>query len=243
MRTAIVMAYYNRKELLMKTLLSFRDYKDYHIIIVDDCSDEPLKLNTDLPVTIKRLEKKEFYNSVQYNIGFHLALELNPGIIIIQNPECYHEGDIIGYAEKHLTHSNYIAFGCYSLPKDSPLPPLMKWPVGASFDGEGAWYNHPIHRAVGYHFCTAITTDNLRKLNGFDERYAYGIGYDDSDLVRRIRRMGLRIDITSDPFVYHQWHYTNKNNDPFLIKKNADLFSDLKQGKGHRAIHIITPNL
>ena len=191
MRTVIVMTYHERKVQLINTINSLHQYKgkDIVIVVVDDGSvKEPaseLLLESGMfPANVLYVTDKKWVNSsVPYNMGFEIALEYNPDIILIQNAECYHGGDIIGHAEKHLTESNYISYGCYSLPKDSSIPPLTMWPQGATYDGEGAWYNHPIYRAVGYHFCSAITSANLKKINGFDERFKDGKDYEDNYLL------------------------------------------------------------
>lgn len=243
------MTYHERKVQLINTISSLHQYKgrDVVIIVVDDGSvEEPaseLLLESGMfPANVLYVKNKTWVNPcVPFNMGFEVAMEYKPDIILIQNAECYHRGDIIAHAEKNLTESNYISYGCYSLPKDSLIPPAEIKQKGASHDGDDAWYNHPAHRPVGYHFCSAITAGNLRKLNGFDDRYAYGIGYDDVDFISRVRNMGLRVEITDDPFVYHQWHYASKNNSPFLIKKNADLYSEL--GGTGRAKHFITADL
>ena len=44
------------------------------------------------------------------------------------------------------------------------------------------------------------------KLNGFDERYATGIAYDDDELIARIKMLGLTTIITEDVSVIHQYH-------------------------------------
>lgn len=224
MRTAIVMTAYNREEQLGKTLESFERYYDKDFLVFIDKDPDP----------------KEYFNSgIAYNRAFSEALRHNPDIIIIQNGECYHNGDIIGYAEERLTDENYISFGCYSLHKDSCIPPLVMWSEGASYDGQGAWYNHPVYRAVGYHFCSAITANNLRKLNGFDERFKDGKDYEDNYLLHQIRKLGLKIEITSDPNVFHQWHYSFTRPGP----SNKNLYERLIKTEGFRAIHLITPDL
>ena len=252
MRTVIVMTYYERKIQLLKTLDSLKQYKDRNvaIVIVDDGSVnesafELLLYSSGIFSTrIIRLENKTWVNScVPYNMGFEIALEQKPDIIIIQNAECYHAGDIIGHAEKNLTESNYISYGCYSLPKGSSIPPQIMWPVGASFDGEGAWYNHPIYRAVGYHFCSAITPANLKKINGFDERLAPGIGYEDNVFLHHIRNLGLKVEITDEPYVFHQYHYGDMKRDSELIQRNAKRWDYIRTTKECRAIHEITPDL
>lgn len=251
MRTAIVLTYFERKVQLINTISSLRQYKgkDVVIVVVDDGSiKEPaseLLLESGMfPATVVNVTKKQWANScVPYNIGFEIALEYKPDIVLIQNAECYHGGDIIGHAEKNLTEKNYISYGCYSLPKGSEIPPMTMWPQGATFDGEGAWYNHPIYRAVGYHFCSAITPANLRKVNGFDERLKDGIAYEDNVFLHHIRNLGLKVEITDDPYVFHQHHYEEKNRDPELIRKNAKLWNYIRTLNEKRAIHKITPDL
>jgi len=208
MRTAVVATVYKRADLWAKTLESFERYYDKDVLYFSDPDPDP----------------KDYFNSgVAYNRAFIEALKYDPNIVIIQNGECYHAGDIIGYAEKHLTDKNYISFGCYSLPKDSPIPPVVIWNEGASFDGQGAWYNHPKYRPVGYHFCSAITASNLRKINGFDERFKDGKDYEDNYLLHQIKKLGLTIEITADPFVYHQWHYSS----PRAGGSNKELYESL----------------
>ena len=251
MRTAIVLTYFERKAQLQKTIESFRQYKgkDIVIVVVDDGSiKEPaseLLLESGIfPADVLCVKNKSWVNSsVPYNLGLEVALEYKPDIILIQNAECYHAGDIIGHAEKNLTESNYISYGCYSLPKDSEIPPQTMWPVGATFDGEGAWYNHPIYRAVGYHFCSAITPENLKKVNGFDERLAGGLAYEDNVFLHHIKNLGLKVEITDSPYVYHQYHYEGKNRDPELIRKNAKLWNYIRTLNEKRAVHKITPDL
>jgi GT2 family glycosyltransferase len=160
-------------------------------------------------------------------------------MIIMQNAECYHAGDIIGYAKENLKKDNYIAFPCYSLSKDDTLPPQWLNNRCASHDGDSAWYNHPTYRPVGYHFCAAITADNLRKLNGFDERFKDGKDYEDNFLLHQIRSLGLRIDIPAEPYVFHQWHYST----PRAGGSNAELYHKLIQTEGYRAVHLITQDL
>lgn len=251
MRTCIVLTYFERKAQLINTINSFHQYKGKDIVIVvvdDDSVKEPaselLLESGTFPATVINVTRKRWVNSsVPYNMGLEVALEYKPDIVLIQNAECYHAGDIIGHAEKYLTEANYISYGCYSLPKDSEIPPKTMWPQGATYDGEGAWYNHSIYRAVGYHFCSAITPANLKKVNGFDERLAGGIAYEDNVFLHHIRNLGLKVDIVDDPYVFHQYHYEGRNHDPELIRKNAKLWNYIRTLNEKRAIHKITPDL
>lgn len=241
------MSYYNREPQLIKTLQSFRKYNphEFFVVVVDDNSPEELKMPwTPFPVIYLKTPNKEWINPAPaFNWGFIVALEWNPDIIIIQNPECYHYGNIIEYAKK-VTDETYISFGCYSQGQGEELGSIIN-DRGATVDFESAWYNHPIHRPTGYHFCSAITANNLIKINGFEERFAYGVAYDDNYLLHQIKCLGLKVEITAEPFVIHQWHerVTFKEDEATLFYKNKAIYESLSVENNHRAQHTITPDL
>lgn len=230
MKISIVTAYYNRKKLFINTLLSIsKQLNDYplslEVIAVDDGSDENERLE-DLTekfsfLKVIRLEKenKWYTNScIPFNIGIEEALG---EIIILQNPECLHYGDILQFALKNVNNNNYLSFSCFSLgiestnnlnlllENSSKIQKLMlENNVGYIGDGLDCWYNHSITNPKGYHFCSAITRKNLFDLGGFDERFARGIAFDDNELLHRIKLKGLKIKIIDNPIVLHQNHYS-----------------------------------
>jgi len=243
----LVCTYLNRQTELNKTLESFKKYdpKDFFVVVVDDCSREEVVLpELSFDVTVLKMKDKTWaIGDPAWNTGLAYALQKNPDIIIIQNAECLHFGNILDYAKK-ITDETYISFGCYSQAKGEDPGSVIN-PRGATHDGESAWYNHPEFRPVAYHFCAAITANNMRKLNGFDERLCFGVGYDDDYLLHQIRCLGLRIEITSDPFVIHQWHeHTHYPGDEgTLFYQNRVLFEQLVKEHNYRAQHILTPDL
>lgn len=251
MHISIVMTYFNRRSQLIRTLqtISQSAFKDFDIVIVDDNSENELILDYDLPIKVIRItpEQKTWTDrDVTTNIGIHEALKSNPDIVVLQNAECYHVGDVLKYASK-IDGRTYISFSCYSIGIEATMThgifPLLDKAAGEL--GDYGWYNHPVYRATGYDFCAAITTKNLIKLNGHDERFAFGIGYDDDYFIRRVKNLGLTIDMPTDPYVVHQWHYTAQNmavRTEELVKKNFDLFNSLKEETNYRAVHLITEN-
>jgi uncharacterized NAD(P)/FAD-binding protein YdhS len=96
---------------------------------------------------------------------------------------------------------------------------------------------------LALHFCTAITTTNLKKLNGFDERMKDGIAYEDNVFVHQIKNLGLSIDIPDRPMVFHQWHYNQGIHPQELVEMNQALWLEIEQEKTYKAIHLITPDL
>jgi glycosyltransferase involved in cell wall biosynthesis len=254
------MAYYNRQYQLTKTLESLKQYdpKDFNVVIVDDCSTEDVVIQV-LPyeVSVIKYREKKYPNSAHiYNTGFNYALLKKPEIILIQNAECYHVGDVLGYA-KNVTDENYITFGCFSIDealtfKENNIDDLLLKNAngvtdiaGATYDGQTGWYNHPIYQPTALHFCSVITTKNLIEINGFDERYCQGIAYEDNYFLQQIKNLGLKVEITEKPFVVHQWHYyknlipANKNE---LMERNRVLHWSLMPN-GIRAVHKLTPDL
>ena len=246
-KISIVCTYHNRQSQMTKTLESFLKYnpKDFEVIIVDDGSKEDIILPK-LPfrtTVIKMHNKTWTQGDPAWNVGFAQALKSNPDIVILQNAECYHWGNILEVA-KTVTDKTYITFGCYSQGEGEELGSVFNDRC-MMFDGDSAWYNHPIHRPKAYHFCSAITANNLRKLNGFDERFSFGTGFDDDYFLHQVACLGLQIYITAEPFVIHQWHEHTKfnTNENELIMTNYRIIQHLTKERIFRAKHLLTEDL
>jgi GT2 family glycosyltransferase len=217
---SIVMAYHNRREQLIRTLNSINETKydksKLEIIIINDNSleqhsiDDLLSLFNSLKIrifNIKKEQKKWTCSCVPYNIGFN-NVQYNK--ILFQNPECYHIGDILSDINLNLSNNNYIPYACYSIGEkeyiDNDYNNLVYEHVQPTHACSNGWYNHSKINSKCYHFASAITTDNLYKIGGFDEDYKDGIAFDDNEILRRIRLLGLNINIIDYPYVIHQWH-------------------------------------
>lgn len=239
---SIVTAYFNRRDLLINTLLSIikSEVKDIEVIVVDDCSSEDQRVEDLCDIfsflRVIRIEPhQKWYKNpcVPFNIGFK---EAKGDIIIIQNPECYHYDDVLSYVSNNLKESDYFSFACYSLSKSKNLN-LLEYTKADFFNnrsadtwGDDAWYNHSIYRPVGYHFCSAIFKSELKKLGGFDERYAHGLCFDDNEILERIKRKGMNLVIVDEKKVLHQWHDSvsyNLENHVNLQNINRDLFYNI----------------
>lgn len=253
---SIVIAYYNRKKLFIETLKSMAksSYKDFEVIAVDDGSRKEERLE-DLDfdfLKVVRVEPKDkwYFNScIPYNIGIE---EARGDIIVLQNPECLHVHDVISYVSKTVDDSNYVSISAYSFNEGmtkylteaisfkngSFIETFKLLPQKSVIDFVG-WYNHSKYRPVHYHFCAALTRNSIKKLGGFDKRYAMGIGYEDNEFIDRVRRLGLKMVIADDVSVIHQWHPKVYDLiDPVfnaLYKKNGVLH---KKTERERIIHV-----
>ena len=125
---SIVMAYYNRKYQTLETLKQFQkmygNSHDFEVVIVDDNSNDENRLEEDIKqftfpinlIYITTEEKGERINpGSAYNKGF---AEANGDIVIIQNPEIYHCGNLLQYATENidLIMNNYLTFPVFSSP-------------------------------------------------------------------------------------------------------------------------------
>jgi glycosyltransferase involved in cell wall biosynthesis len=244
---SVVTAYYNRKKLFTRTLKSMLPYYgkiDFEVIVVDDGSDEAERLEdlqTDYPfLRVIRLEKQnKWYKNpcIPFNIGFEAV---KGDKIIIQNPECYHFGAILAYVDAHLKENEYLSFGCFSMDKlntdddalffdEKNIAKLIE-NNNRSFttDGDLGWYNHSKFRPEASHFCAAILSTDFFDLGGFDERYAKGVGYDDDELIWRIKNKKMQIKFIDDQIVLHQNHYVAPDD---LVEANKRRFESYKRNK------------
>tara|TARA_Y100000034_G_scaffold130671_1_gene189653 strand:+ start:3883 stop:4695 length:813 start_codon:yes stop_codon:yes gene_type:complete len=253
---SIVMAYHNRKPLLLHTLRSIAastQAKYTEVIIVDDGSSDDHRLEDivdDYPFVIKLIrqetEDKWYINPcIPFNLGIK---EATGDIIVIQNPECFHLGDVLKFATA-IDDDTYYSYHAYSLSKEKTekmdcIDPKMinelgnkvttsSLPFGLenktmNMEGGDGYYNHYQYRPTGYHFCAITKRRNMEDLGGFDERYATGSGFDDNELVERVKRKGLKLLLVSYPMVLHQNHYEGwKRPDPSLIHQNLKLFNEV----------------
>jgi GT2 family glycosyltransferase len=255
MKISIVMANYNRRNLLINSLKTIEYYnrdRNIEVIVVDDASD-PMESVLDVPqlfkipiiiVPITSSEKKWMCCCMPFNIGFSFV---TGDIIIIQNPENLHVGDIAGYAKDHIANNIFLSFALYSMNQadtDSLYEKTIKKEIydGESIkkaigtfvkdkknwkDGDTCWYNHSIYQPAGNHLISAITRTALEDLNGFDERFGPGFAYDDIEFKIRILRRNMIIKIVDDPFAIHQRHtlaaYAKNFNE---FNRNSELLTN-----------------
>lgn len=245
---SIVMAYYNRKKQIINTLNDFKKYNySFEVIIIDDDSDNENKLddilqNYKFPIKYKLNKKmKDIINPcVVYNKGFNL---IEGRITIIQNPECFHVGNILNYIENHLTLDNYLIFSCFNNIHPNETEIFVKNPEMVYNEelniGETRWYIHPDFNNRKLHFCSAIMTDNLKILGGFNEIFKHGIDYDDDSLILDIHNI-LKLDSqivhpAENVFVIHQYHkkfnylLDNKLKVKELQQLNKKLYNEFKK--------------
>ena len=244
---SVVTAYYNRKKLFIRTLESMKPYYgkiDFEVIVVDDGSNEEERLENlvnDFPfLRVIRLEQEnKWYKNpcIPFNIGFEA---IKGDKVIIQNPECYHFGAVLEYVDAYLKENEYLSFGCFSLDQENTdndtlfqdkkhIENVIKTNSRTfQTDGDLGWYNHSKYRPEAFHFCAAMTLDDLLDLGGFDERYAKGVGFDDDEFIWRIKTKKMNVNFIDSHIVLHQNHYIKPENS---IEADKKRFESYKRNK------------
>ena len=246
MKISIVMAYHNRRQLLYTTLQTIAKSKhsDVEVIVVDDASKEEERVESlclEFPfLQVLRIEEPKRH--VNPCIPYNKAIANATGdIIIIQNPECLHVHDILAHAAQHINDDLIISYSAYAIDAESTSV-IQEFVSENVFElyfrtlpqryfmrGMG-WYNHSTWRPVYYHFCLALSKTNMKKLGGFDERFADGYCFDDDEFVTRIKRLKSAFIIEDNLSVIHQWHGKTKiPNQARLWAKNKELYEQVSK--------------
>jgi glycosyltransferase involved in cell wall biosynthesis len=229
MKVSVCLTYFNRKQLLVNTLESFKRSKSLQhaeIIIVDDASEESHRIETiveqysdDMCLKLFRFESHEKTWTLQIPAHNKSIAMATGDIIIQQGAECYNACDIITDAINRVQPNNYIVYGCYALTEyDTNIltDSIHKHvPFNITHNNEcnwstmytkGGWYQHSVYRPGNLNFCTAIHRNDLLELGGFDERFSNGFGGGDMEFLLRIQRKNMIITPVDDCYVYHQYH-------------------------------------
>jgi dTDP-4-dehydrorhamnose reductase len=219
-KISIVMAYINRYRQLQHTLntISKSLYKNIEVVIVDDGSIQDQRLENliyqyDFEITLTRIEpsdKKWVNPCIPYNIALSKA---TGDIIIIQNPEVCHVGDIIQYCRDNITDNKYLTFSVISSGGEVENEKIYNykdiiphWDVQQVFTPQ-SWYNHPTCRNSQFHFLSCMTRNTLSQIGGFNENFRNGLSYDDDEFITRLRKVVECVTLSPEVgFGIHLWH-------------------------------------
>lgn len=265
-KISIVMAYYNRKKQLMETLNGFEkmygNKYDFELIIVDDNSNEENRLedivnNYSFYIHLIRISKEEKGERINPCIAYNKGFEEAKGeIIIIQNPECFHVGNILEHIQNNLKEEDYFSYSCFNANSYKLTQELLNSKdiinkvnyepfLKRNVEDPGTqmnWLNHPTDEAHGgrqnaYHFCSVIYKSKLDLIGGFDKRFGDGYCFDDDEFILSIKyNLQLKIKIVKpdECFVIHQYHTKNAS---FCINSKSDDDPIKKKWLGNKALY------
>jgi hypothetical protein len=218
---SVVMTTHNRQEQTLYTLNTLCQHDQVVVILVDDSDNgylsETQLMTYHLPIvyiTIESQRKTWLNPCINFNIGFQ---EVNTPFVIIQNAEVCHVGDVIKYVTEHLTDNNYLIFDVVAthnptincLIRGLDYQSLMTFLEGHTVEHDVKWIQHR-RWPRNLHNLVALTVGNLRRMGGFDHRFAYASCFDDDEWLLRITRLPLTLENVwhedHQLMGIHQWH-------------------------------------
>lgn len=122
MKVSFILPYFNRKNYLVSTLFSIKQFykgRDLEIVVVDDCSEaeerieDLVELFSDLNIKVVRIENKTGPNpSFPYNVGVRNS---TGEVLILSSPETVHTTSIFDLCNdfKDLTKDQYYCFSVF----------------------------------------------------------------------------------------------------------------------------------
>jgi len=239
-KISIISAYFNRKTALLRTLKTIEksSVKDFEYIIIDDGSDQGIE---DLSQRFSFIRLKRIKNKTHINpcIPLNMAIAMvKSDLVLMQSPECMHIGDVLKYSLENSKNNYYHVFSCYSLSdynsnalndlnfNSSTFELSLTNMIGGftknncEVNGrDNSWFIHPDYRHAHLNFLSVMTKKDLYDLGGFDERFANGYAFEDSEFVSRVKKKGMKIQIVKKPFCIHQYHTQYKYNKELRNKK------------------------
>lgn len=238
-KVSVLMPYYVRPTQLQNTLDSYRYWygdiaDDIEIILIDDGSplhDPALSLLEDSGFVGKyqRIGRDQRGNPAH---PFNLAAGMASGeILLLTNPENMHLGPIIkDVIEQMVWPSTYRCYACRSI-KCAPFADVLANPDAYTRRDEvpHGYYQHSSHANRLIYFCAAIQREAYFRVEGIDEVYTGGYGWEDLDAIARWRRMGVRCEAIDSLEVGHQQH--ERFPDMQGYERNKRLFYD-RFGRG-----------
>lgn len=211
---SVIMPYWNRQELLNRSLNRFDElYADLGmevIIASDGCSVE---LDPhEFPVKVVNLPtKSEPKNPC---VPLNLAAESAAGnILVITNPEIYHIQPVFESMAEDLLNrgpKGYVIASCWGVEED-------RWYCFPDFIGPGVGKMPP---NSGLHFCSIMYKPFFDEIGGFDEIFRDGAGYEDNDFAWSVHKGGGNVVVRPDLVVHHRKTNIKWGSDKFSINKH-----------------------
>lgn len=218
--------------------------KDIQVIIVDDSTEDEIDVSVLKKylffinyIKIKKNNKIWYNPLVNYNIGFKF---IKGYIVIIQNAEVCHIGDILSFINNNVKDDNYYVFDVKSSKNIETNNKIYCSELNINiYKNErlfSEWYQSK-QKKTNYHFLSCMTRDTFNKVKNFSYDLALGHAYDDNDFLLKIISKNINIiNIHNDIYkiggihLYH--HFSGIKNDNELNKKielNMTLFNIKKE--------------
>ncbi len=250
---SIVMTSSNRSKQTYFTLktISTSKYKNIQIIIVDDSDIDPINIdvlkkeNYNFYIDIIRINRKNknWHNPlVNYNIGFRY---IKGNIIVIQNAEVCHIGDILSFINNNVINDNYYVFDV----KASLNFTTNETIYNSNISNTDIYNKHLFEDFYQsqqnnkcYHFLTALSKYTFDKIQHFSYDCTMGSAYDDDDFLFKIKSTKINvINIWHDKYQIggiHLYHIHSRVSWDTNVESNNELVYFKKQIYNHTGEYV-----
>lgn len=223
MKYSIILPYYKRAALLRNTLASFRllyeARDDFEVIVVEDIKntvDPAAHIDmVDVVAEYADLRVRWMLQNIRETMcpgtAYNMGVRQSSGeFIVISNPECRHEADILAGLDAEFERDPGCYVVCACLSTDQQGNPE-------------AWYQHSQHKDHKLNHCTAISRTNYDRIGGFDEAFADGYARTDIDFVWTVMNANIPIVERDDLLTVHQWHERSYELPPGEMRRLMDI--------------------
>lgn len=243
MKLSICVAYYNRPEFLRRTLQAYynshgSEIQDCEFVIIDDGSNTELLAEPVVNEFKDRLNTKTFYRTDKDDLDPAVAINMSVNmassdLILITCPETMPGTPFIkNILNRDIQDDEYLMIPCYSVSQEfqksinlldlcdknytnNVLNTVKIIPKSHTVAGGEGWYSHPIYRPTLFYFCSILKKRYFLEMDGIDEDFRYGWGYEDTDFTRRLLLRNPKVTWLESEICFHQNHYNgdaNRNN-------------------------------
>jgi len=228
MKYSFLMPYFDRSSQLYNTLISFKHHyskrSDYEIILIEDTKNNDglhkvvASFNNFFSIYIFPGDDKP-NPSTAFNVA---ATKAKGEYLVITNPECFHQTNILDAMDKSfaINPDSYFVCACRKIIEVKPkrIKDISDLKYRAT-----TWFQHSKRNNNCFHFCTAIKASSYPM---FDERYSDGVAYDDIAFRETLKSMNIKFVTNDKALVLHQKHSKDKTNRGALAKRNKNLYKE-----------------
>lgn len=213
-RLSVVVATYNRKQLLVRLLEQFAAQtlppEDFEVVVVDDGSKEPVKPELEklsFPFSLRVEEQKNAGAAAARHRG---VLAARAELVLITDDDMQVPNDFLArHLERHRPGSRNVVVGWIKPdPAVSDMPLFERWYAFLN-NRMAAQLSDPRSRARGVHLYTgnvSFRRADYLAVGGFDPALGQS---EDIELGIRLEKSGCRFEFTPDAYVLHGSDHTS----------------------------------
>lgn len=206
MKISVIVPAYNAAEAILTLLnsLSNQSFKDFEVIVVDDCSqDDTPNIVNSFPSSLIQLSEN-YGPAYCRNVGAGVA---KGEILVFTDSDCHVAHTWLENIHKNISQNDVAAImGRLVLMPSTLLGDSISaigFPAGGAIGFDKIWKVDPKGFTHSLSSCNcAVRKDIFEKIGGFNESFPYP-GGEDSLLAYDLRRLNYRIKYCPDVLVFH----------------------------------------